>query len=42
MVFFPENMIFFPLAGEVKDALSQEIHENMMHRPADKNRKPDI
>ena len=27
---------------EVKDGLSQEIHGNMMHRPAKKNREPDI
>ena len=41
LVFFPENMIFFPWA-ESERGLSQEIHGNMMHRPAKKNKKPVI
>ena len=40
-IFFPKTWSFFP-GQEVKDGLSQEIHGNMMHRPAKKNRKPDI
>ena len=41
MLFFVENMIFFP-GQKPKDGHSQEIHGNMMHRQAKKNRKPDI
>ena len=40
-IFFPKTSSFFP-EEKVKDGHSQEIHENMMHRPAKKNRKPDI
>ena len=40
--FFPrKTWSFFP-GQELKNVLSQEIHGNMMHRPAKKNRKPDI
>ena len=39
--FFPKTWSFFP-GQKVKDGLPQEIHGNMMHRPAKKNRKPDI
>ena len=42
MVFSPpKTSSFFP-GQEVKDSLSLEIHGNMMRRPANKNRKPDI
>ena len=42
IVFFPENMIFFPWS-ESEEGRSQEIHENMMHCPtAKKNMKPNI
>ena len=40
-VFSPRRWSFFPAQGE-RGSLSQEIHGNMMHRPAKKNRKPDI
>ena len=37
------HMIFLVLSGQkVKDGPTEEIHGNMMHRPAKKNRKPDI
>ena len=39
--FFPETWSFFP-GQKVKDGLSQEMHGNMMHRLAKKNRKSDI
>ena len=39
---FSQKHDLFPLAGQVKDGPSQEINGNMMHRPAKKNRKPDI
>ena len=40
-IFFPKTWSFF-IVQKVKDGLSQEINGNMMHRPAKKNRKPDI
>ena len=40
-IFFPKTWSFF-IGQKVKDGLSQEIHGNMTHRPAKKNRKPDI
>ena len=40
-LFFPKTLSFYP-SQKVKDGPSQEIHGNMMHRPAKKNRKPDI
>ena len=39
--FFPKTWSFFP-GQKAKDGPSQEIHGNMIHRPAKKNRKPDI
>ena len=39
--FFPKTWSFFP-GQKVKHGLPQEIQGNMMHRPAKKNRKPDI
>ena len=39
--FFPKTWSFYP-GQKVKDGPSREIHENMMHRPVKKNRKPDI
>ena len=39
--FFPKTWSFYP-GQKVKDGSSREIHENMMHRPVKKNRKPDI
>ena len=36
--FFPKTWFLFP-GQEVKDGLSQEIHGNMMHHPAKKNRR---
>ena len=42
MVFFSPKTWSFFIGQKVKDGLSQEIHGNMMHRPAKKNRKPDI
>ena len=40
-IFFPKTRSFFP-GWEVKDGPSQELIGNMMHRPARKNREPDI
>ena len=40
-IFFPKTWPFYP-GQKAKDGLSQEIHGNMMHRPAKKkSRKPD-
>ena len=39
--FFLKTWSFFS-GQEVKDGISQEIHGNMMDRPAKKNRKPEI
>ena len=35
-IFFPKTLSFFP-GQKLKNCLSQEIHENTMHRPAKKN-----
>ena len=40
-IFLLKTSYFFP-GQTVKDGLSWEIHGNMMYRPAEKNRKPDI
>ena len=40
-IFFPKKWSIFP-GQKIKDSLSQEIHGNMMHLPAKKNRKADI
>ena len=42
MVFSSQKQDLFFIGQKVKDGLSQEIHGNMMHCPANKNRKPDI
>ena len=40
-IFLPKTRSFFP-GQKMKDGRSQEIHGNMTHHPAKKNRKPDI
>ena len=40
-IFLPKTWSFFP-GQKMKDGRSQEIHGNMTHHPAKKNRKPDI